>query len=147
MLAPAGSVLQLFYLLYYTWTIYGEISNSYQSLISCILALTVVGGITIDASHELIHRNEWVLKSIGFIGLVPFLFTTYPIYHLFMHHKHVGTPQDDITAPKNTPFLIYYVKTVFSSYRETFKYSKLFFTFCMTLHIIYIFALYQVALS
>ncbi len=62
-----------------------------------------------------------------------------------MHHKHVGTPQDDVTAPKNTPFLAYYVKTVFSSYRETFKYSKLFFTFCMTLHLIYLFALYQFA--
>jgi hypothetical protein len=51
MLAPAGSVLQLFYLLYYTWTIYGEVNHSYQSLISCILALAVVGGTTIDASH------------------------------------------------------------------------------------------------
>lgn len=57
MLAPVGLVLQLFYLIYYTWTIYGEISHSYQSLVSCILALAVVGGITIDGSHELIHRN------------------------------------------------------------------------------------------
>lgn len=51
MLAPAGSVLQLFYLIYYTWTNYGEISHSYQSLISCVLAFGIAGSPTIDASH------------------------------------------------------------------------------------------------
>lgn len=79
MLAPVGNIIQLFYMIYYTWTIYGQINHSYQSLISCMLALAVTGGTTIDGSHELIHRNEWPLKIIGFIGLIPFLFTTYPI--------------------------------------------------------------------
>lgn len=147
MFAPAGSVLQLFYLVYFTWTNYGEISHSYQSLISCVLAFGIAGSPTIDASHELIHRNEWPLKLTGFLGLIPFLFTTYPIEHLYLHHKYVGSPMDDITAPKNTPFFLYYFKSVFSSYRETFKYSKLFFAFCMSLHLIYLFTLYQLALT
>lgn len=79
MLSPVGSVLQLYYFVYYTWINYGEISHSYQSLISCILALSTASSTTIDACHELIHRNEILLKAIGFFGLVPFLFTTYPI--------------------------------------------------------------------
>lgn len=51
MLAPAVNVFQLFFMIYYTWIHYGEISHSYQSLISCILALAVAGATTIDGSH------------------------------------------------------------------------------------------------
>lgn len=147
MLAPASSVLQLFIILYYTWINYDQFNHSYQSLFSACLGLGVATSQTIDACHELIHRNEKVLKAVGFIGLIPFQFTTYPIEHLFMHHKHVGTPQDDITAPKNMPFFTYYVRSVFSSYKETFKYSKVFFAFCMVLHLVYFFTLYQFALA
>ncbi len=135
MLAPACSMIYLIFMLYYTWIKYSEFSHSYSSLLSACLVLSIFAGITIDASHELIHRNEKPLKIIGFLGLIPYLFTTYPIEHLFMHHKHVGTMEDDITAPKNMPFFKYYLRAVYSSYRETFKYSKLFFAFCMILHL------------
>lgn len=54
---------------------------------------------------------------MGFIGLIPFQFTTYPVEHLYMHHKQVGSPQDAVTSPKNYPIYKYYFKTIFSSYR------------------------------
>lgn len=57
MLAPVGSVIQLFVILYYTWIHYSEFNHSYQSLISALLALGVAASQTIDACHELIHRN------------------------------------------------------------------------------------------
>ncbi len=91
MLAPVGSVLQSFYIIYYTWINYSNICLSYQSLFSCLLTLGIVGGPAIHACHQLIHRNEIIFRSIGFFGLVPYLITTYPIQHLYFHHKYVGT--------------------------------------------------------
>ena len=63
-----------------------------------------------------------------------------------MHHKHVGTPQDAITAPKNMSIYYYFVRAIASSYKETWKYSKTFFTFCMTLNFTYFAVLYKIAL-
>ena len=146
MLAPVGSVLNVYTLIWYTWINYPTISHSYQSIISCLFAFSIAGGATIDACHELIHRPQILLRVTGFLGLVPFQFTTYPIEHLYLHHKYVGTPDDDITAPKNMPFYWYYVRSVFSSYRETFKYSKIFFAFCMILHMTYLLVLYNLGL-
>lgn len=77
--------------------------------------------------------------------MVPFQFTTYPIEHLYMHHKLVGTPFDAITAPKNSNLYTYYVKAVFSSYKVTFQYSKLFFAFCIALNWSYLLILYLLA--
>jgi len=51
MLAPVGSVMQLFVILYYTWTNYEEFNHSYQSLVSAWLGLGVALSQSIDACH------------------------------------------------------------------------------------------------
>jgi hypothetical protein len=51
MMAPATSILYLFFVLHYTWIKYSEFNHSYQSLISACLALGIFASQTIDASH------------------------------------------------------------------------------------------------
>lgn len=57
------------------------------------------------------------LKIIGFLGLIPFQFTTYPIEHLYMHHKYVGTEKDAITAEKNMSIYKYFIRALCASYK------------------------------
>jgi hypothetical protein len=116
MFAPVTFIVGVFFMLYYTWMRYDIISHSYQSLFSCVLGLSVLIGQCIDGCHELLHRNEKVFNLISFLGLIPFQFTTYPIEHLYLHHKHVGTPDDAISSPKNQSFFKYFFKAIYSSY-------------------------------
>jgi len=56
---------------------------------------------SIDASHELIHRPDFIFRAIGYVNMALFQFTVYPIEHLYLHHKYVGTSKDPITSPKD----------------------------------------------
>ena len=147
MIPAVGSVLGAYFMFFYVWMQYDIINLSLQSYLTCIIALPFTVGQSIDASHELIHRNQFALRAIGFLGLVPFHFTTYPVEHLFMHHKLVGTPEDAVTSPKNQTIYEYYVRTIFSSYKQTFKYSKFFFAFCIILNWSFVYLMYNIALK
>jgi hypothetical protein len=92
MYAPASFCFVIYAMIYYFWTRYEQYNYSTSSIISAIISLNYAIGTCIDASHELIHRPETYFRVIGFLGLIPFQFTTYPIEHLYTHHKLVGTP-------------------------------------------------------
>ena len=79
------------------------------------------------------------------MNLAIFQFTVYPIQHLYLHHKQVGTDKDPITSPKNQNFYIYIIKAYFSAHKFVFNYSKLAFFVCMLTNWIYLLGLFYFA--
>ena len=67
------------------------------------IALTVGLGIaahTLATGHELIHRAAKWERLLGEVLLSSIAFGHYQTEHLFLHHRHVGTPLDPVFAAK-----------------------------------------------
>lgn len=77
-------------------------------------------------------------KIVSNINLFFFQFTVYPIEHLYLHHKKVGTPEDPITPPKNENIYHYYINAIYSAYKFNYKYNKTIFAACVFATITYI---------
>lgn len=129
----------------FTWITMGIIFIDYpvkeyttQQRIQLYSTLLLLVPASIDASHELIHRPQWPFKILGFINMSLFQFTVYPIEHLYLHHKYVGTDKDPITSPKNQNLYTYTIKAYFSAHKFVFSYNKLYFAICMLTNWLYL---------
>jgi hypothetical protein len=122
---------------------------NYTGLEYFICGFSVVLLITpsIDASHELIHRPENFFKALGFLNMTVFLFNVYPIEHIYMHHKYVGTTKDPITSRKNFSLIFYIFRAYYSAHKFVFNYSKLMFLGCVSLNAAYLGAIYYHGLT
>jgi hypothetical protein len=110
-----------------------------------IMVFTFVGfasSPSIDAAHELIHRPENHFKILGFLNMTVYLFNAYPIEHLYLHHKYVGSEKDPITSKKNRSYYTFVFNAYFSAYRFLFSYSKKIFVGCVSLTILYLSSIY-----
>lgn len=76
-----------------------------------------------------------------------FFFTVYPIEHLYLHHKEVGTERDPITSKKNQTILAFIPKAYISAHKFAFNYSKPIFFGCISLNIAYLLAIYYYAVN
>lgn len=56
------------------------------------------GAIGIVYAHELMHRSNRFERSMGDILMTMVLYGHYRSEHLLVHHVHVGTPKDAVTA-------------------------------------------------
>lgn len=79
---------------------------------------------------------------IGFTNLFPVLFPFYPLEHLGVHHKAVGTTLDPVTAQTNSNVYSYAINIYLFAIKYNFKVSKLVFTIsvvgiCLWLTLIY----------
>jgi alkane 1-monooxygenase len=110
----------------------------FMAVFSTVLLITP----SIDASHELIHRPEFFFRVIGFLNMTVFWFNVYPIEHLYLHHKYVGTEKDPITSKKNYSLFFYIIRAYFSAHKFVFQYSKLIFLGCVALNLAYLSAIY-----
>jgi hypothetical protein len=97
---------------------------------------------SIDASHELIHRPEFFFRVIGFLNMTIFFFNVYPIEHLYLHHKYVGTDKDPITSNKNYSLYQYILRAYYSGHKFVYNYNKAIFFGCVSLNLAYIGAIY-----
>ena len=64
----------------------------------------VAGTIGINYSHELMHQKSKVEHWLGDLLLASVLYSHFRSEHLRVHHLHVGTPRDPVTARYNEGF-------------------------------------------
>jgi alkane 1-monooxygenase len=62
------------------------------------------GTIGINYSHELMHQKSRVERWLGDLLLASVLYSHFRSEHLRVHHIHVGTPKDPVTARYNEGF-------------------------------------------
>ncbi|HEU0221878.1 MAG TPA: alkane 1-monooxygenase [Paracoccaceae bacterium] len=70
------------------------------------------GGVGINYAHELIHqRNRWE-RRFGRLLLISVLYGHFATEHLLVHHSHVGTPKDPVTARYNEGFFRFFARVL-----------------------------------
>jgi alkane 1-monooxygenase len=73
-----------------------------------------IGGITaINASHELIHRRNAVLRAAGGVLLSSVCYSGFKVEHVRGHHVHVSTPEDASSARQGQGLYDFLPRAVF----------------------------------
>ncbi len=62
------------------------------------------GTVGIVYSHELLHQKNRLERWLGDLLLATVLYSHFRTEHLLVHHPHVGTPRDAVTARYNEGF-------------------------------------------
>jgi len=93
-------------------------------LAAAISTGTSSGTLAIVVAHELIHRKE---KSWNFAGrfLLFSVFNPYfYVHHLRIHHKHVGTDEDPVSAKFGENYYHYLIRSVGGQLKQSFQLEK-----------------------
>lgn len=64
----------------------------------------ISGAIGINYSHELMHQKNRVERWLADLLLATVLYSHFRTEHLLVHHRHVGTPRDAVSARYNEGF-------------------------------------------
>ncbi|CUH64561.1 Alkane 1-monooxygenase 2 [Thalassovita gelatinovora] len=72
----------------------------------------ISGTVGIVYSHELMHQKNRLERWLGDLLLATVLYSHFRSEHLLVHHRHVGTPRDAVTARYNEGFHRYFVRVL-----------------------------------
>lgn len=72
----------------------------------------VTGTIGINYSHELMHQSDRFERWLGDILLSMVLYSHFRSEHLLVHHRHVGTARDPVTARYNEGFHRFFARVI-----------------------------------
>ena len=72
----------------------------------------MAGGIGIVYAHELMHQRTDLERWLGDLLLATVLYSHFRSEHLLVHHIHVGTPRDPVTARYNEPFHRFFARVL-----------------------------------
>lgn len=64
----------------------------------------ITGTVGINYSHELMHQKNKTERALADLLLAMVLYSHFRSEHLLVHHRHVGTPRDPVTARYNEGF-------------------------------------------
>ncbi|WP_319825341.1 alkane 1-monooxygenase [Thalassovita sp.] len=82
------------------------------------------GTIGIVYSHELMHQKNRLERWLGDLLLATVLYSHFRSEHLLVHHIHVGTPRDAVTARYNEGFPRFFSRVLFECVWSAFKAEK-----------------------
>ncbi|WP_281613000.1 alkane 1-monooxygenase [Flammeovirga sp. SubArs3] len=103
---------------------YQLMHNNYSTteLIGLLLGLGLVLGTSgINVAHELGHRNNKKEQLMAQSLLLPSFYMHFYIEHNRGHHYHVATPLDPATAQKGEYLYLFWLKSIFLSYIDSWK--------------------------
>ncbi|MDA0685223.1 MAG: fatty acid desaturase [Bacteroidetes bacterium] len=111
----AAMVVSLGYLILYN-------SPSWIELTGAILSTGLAcGSGAVVVAHELIHKADRASKWAG-RGLLLIVGNPYfSAHHILVHHVHVGTPEDCVTARKGETLYEYIPRSIIGQYRQARK--------------------------
>ncbi|MEY8842612.1 alkane 1-monooxygenase [Cribrihabitans sp. XS_ASV171] len=81
----------------------------------------ITGTIGINYSHELMHQKDRFERNLGDLLLAMVMYSHFRSEHLLVHHRHVGTPRDPVTARYNEGFHRFYPRVLIGSLRSAFR--------------------------
>ena len=82
------------------------------------------GGIGIVYAHELMHQKNRVERWLGDLLMASVLYSHFRSEHLLVHHIHVGTPRDPVTARFNEGFHRFFWRVLRDCPRSAFRAEK-----------------------
>ena len=79
----------------------------------------------INAAHELSHRTHSAMdQAVARWMLAPTCDTTFPIEHIYGHHKHVGTDRDPATARRGEYILSFMLRSTIGCFANAFALER-----------------------
>ncbi len=81
----------------------------------------ITGTVGINYSHELMHQRNRFERWLGDILLSMVLYSHFRSEHLLVHHAHVGTPRDAVTARYNEGFHRFFPRVLRESPVSAFR--------------------------
>ncbi len=81
----------------------------------------LTGTIGINYSHELMHQQSRFERALADLLLAMVLYSHFRSEHLLVHHRHVGTPRDAVTARYNESFHRFYPRVLRQSLISAFR--------------------------
>ncbi len=89
-----------------------------------VLSLGAMARLTLNAGHDMMHRRTVWERRIGEFLMASVTFPQEITEHIYVHHAHIGTPKDAVSAPKGQSFWQYLPRSVFRSYLDTWRVEK-----------------------
>ncbi|MCY4287462.1 MAG: fatty acid desaturase [Aestuariivita sp.] len=89
-----------------------------------ILALGGMARLTLNVGHDMMHRGTVLERRIGEIVMASVSFPQEVTEHVCVHHAHIGTPKDAVSAYKGQSFWNYLPQSVFRSYHDTWAFER-----------------------
>ncbi|WP_187431934.1 Alkane 1-monooxygenase 2 [Roseobacter fucihabitans] len=84
----------------------------------------ITGTVGINYSHELMHQKNRAERRMADLLLAMVLYSHFRSEHLLVHHRHVATPRDAVTARYNEGFHRFYPRVLKQSLRSAFEAEK-----------------------
>lgn len=84
-----------------------------------VLSLGAMARLTLNAGHDMMHRRAGWERRIGEFLMASVSFPQEITEHVYVHHAHIGTPRDAVSAPKGQSFWQYFPRSVARSYIDT----------------------------
>ena len=84
----------------------------------------ITGAIGINYSHELMHQRSKLERRLSEWLLAMVLYSRFKTEHLLVHHIHVGTPRDTVTARYNEHFHRYFKRVMKDGFRSAWSAEK-----------------------
>jgi len=82
------------------------------------------GTVGIVYAHELFHKPSRLERNLGDFLLALVLYSHFRTEHLLVHHPHVGTPRDTVTARYNEGFLRFFPRVLFQGFGSAWRAEK-----------------------
>jgi len=86
------------------WVTHTDHLGTLETLVLFFGVGVISGTVGIVYSHELLHQKNRVERWLGDLLLASVLYSHFRTEHLLVHHRHVGTPRDAVTARYNEGF-------------------------------------------
>ena len=116
---PPIQFVMLFSLIWYA-TNTTHLSN--LDLVNLFFGVGVITGtLGINYSHELMHQKPRYERNMGDFLLSMVLYSHFRSEHLLVHHIHVGTPRDPVSARYNESFWHYFPRVLHQCWRSAFR--------------------------
>ncbi|MAY85440.1 MAG: alkane 1-monooxygenase [Pseudooceanicola sp.] len=84
----------------------------------------LTGTLGINYSHELMHQKNRYERALGDLLLAMVLYSHFRSEHLLVHHRHVGTPRDAVTARYNENFHLFFLRVLVESLLSALRAEK-----------------------
>ncbi len=116
---PPLQLLMIFGLIWYIPSV--DHLNALEIYLVTVGMGILSGSIGIVYAHELMHQRNKLERGLGDLLMCMALYGHFRSEHLLVHHRHVGTPRDPVTARYNESFWRFYPRVLRQSLVSSFR--------------------------
>ena len=131
------SALRVYHLLLWLWcpaqvgalvfVLWQVLVVGHLSTLEVIALVYIIGKSCVSgtgAGHELVHRPHKWERWLGEILLSSFAFSHYRTEHVYVHHAHVGTPNDPVFARKGQSAWAFMPRALFGNILKSWQFER-----------------------